>query len=300
MRYTVSIHEHGWSLLAFLKLKGGETCSIKKIKKAIETKNCKVGGRVEFFSSRKLMEGDVVEFDVPSTENNTLSMPILFEDGEFVIVNKPAGLVSSNEEFQRNLGEKSKNWRLIHRLDKDTSGLVLLAKTDVAEESAKKLFSERIIQKTYLAVVDGKVSRKRGVIDNFLGKKGGYQGQTLYGSVRESEGQRAITHWRVIGSNGQSSLVLCDLKTGRTHQIRVHMSEMSHPILGDYQYSKKGFINRFSSKRQLLHAWKLAFIHPKTQKEIAVIAPLPLDFVESLKALNLTKVFDDFLKGPRD
>ncbi|MBS0628283.1 MAG: RluA family pseudouridine synthase [Verrucomicrobia bacterium] len=285
MRYVVSSQEHGLSLLAFLKSKGAY--SVKDLKKAIASKACKVGGSVEFFSSRKLAQGEEVEFDSSFLTKEDLSIAILFEDSDFVIVNKSAGIVSLPEEFKKFLGPKSTNWSLVHRLDKDTSGIVLLAKNPKAEEAAKKLFSARSIEKLYLAIVDGRLFSKQGIIDSYLGKKGGYQGQTLYGSVSEKEGQRAITHYRLLALGKESSLVLCDLKTGRTHQIRVHLSELHHPILGDDQYRKKTFSCSYQPKRHLLHAWKLIFVHPFTLKNIKITAPIPADFDEALKNFGI-------------
>lgn len=285
MRYVVSSQEHGLSLLAFLKSKGAY--SVKDLKKAIASKACKVGGRVEFFSSRKLAQGEEVEFDASFLSEENSFITILFEDTDFVIVNKSSGIVSLPEEFRKYLGPRSAKWSLVHRLDKDTSGVVLLAKNSKAEEAAKKLFSSRAIEKLYLAIVDGKVSSKKGIIDSYLGKKGGYQGQTLYGSVSEKEGQRAITHYHLLAQGKESSLVLCDLKTGRTHQIRVHLSELHHPILGDDQYAKKTFSCSYQPKRHLLHAWKLIFTHPFTLESIKIVAPIPADFDKALKSLAI-------------
>lgn len=287
MKYVVSLEEHGMSLLAFLKEKSKKAYSTKSLKQAIALKACKVGGRIESFSSRKLSQGEEVEFAFSSLEKEDLTTTICYEDKDFIVVDKSFGIVCLPEEFIKHLGSKANLWKPVHRLDKDTSGLVLLAKNPKAEEAAKKLFSTRSISKLYLAVVEGKLSSKRGVIDNFLGKKGGYQGQTLYGSVPEKEGMRAITHYHLLAQSKDSSLLLCDLKTGRTHQIRVHLSELHHPILGDSQYAKKAFLCSYQPKRHLLHAWKLSFTHPFTEENIELTAPIPADFNNALKSLSL-------------
>ncbi len=289
MRYIVSSQEHGWSLLAFLKEKSKGVYSVKSLKQAIALKACKVGGRIESFSSRKLCQGEEVDFEFSFLEKEDLSMTILFQDADFAVVNKSFGIVCLPEECRKYLGSQATFWKPVHRLDKDTSGLVLLAKNLKAEEAAKKLFSTRSIHKLYLAIVEGKVLSKKGIIDNFLGKKGGYQGQTLYGSTSEKEGQRAVTHYHLLAHSKESSLLLCDLKTGRTHQIRVHLSEMQHPILGDSQYAKKAFLCSYQPKRHLLHAWKLSFTHPFTQESIALEAPIPKDFDKALNSLDLKK-----------
>ncbi len=275
MKYVVTLLEQGMTLQAFLLQKSSESFSFsaKKIKKMIEGKACKIGGRVETFSTRKLIAGEVVEMDFSLEAKEVQSWPILFEDADYVIVNKPPFALS--EEGWTQFFPKCKN---VHRLDKDTSGAFILAKNPESEALILDLFSQRKIEKLYLAIVDGKVKQRSGIIDNFLGKKGGYQGQTIYGSVSSENGQRAITHYKLLQSAKDCSLLLCDLKTGRTHQIRVHLSELGHPILGDYQYGKRGFKCLHEPKRQLLHSWKVSFIHPRTQKEISVTAPIPRDF----------------------
>ena len=280
MEFVVSHQEHGLSLLAFLKEKCKETLSVKKIKKAIDAKSCTVNGRVEFFSSFLVREGDRVVLKSVASFSSELS--ILFQDEYFVIIDKPPGMVCEEGLY------KEQNWTLVHRLDKDTSGLLLFSKNAKAEEALKALFAKREIKKLYLAIVDGRIKGKKGIIDNYLGKKAGYQGQTLYGEVADQDkGLRAITHWHSLATSETASLVLCDLKTGRTHQIRVHFTEKGHPILGDHQYVKKSFICDLKPSRHLLHAWKLSFIHPFTQKEIEVEAPIPLDFKSALEVLNL-------------
>ncbi len=286
MEYRVSEKEQGLTLLAFLFEKGKGGFSLKKTKKLIESKRCKVGGLVEFFSSRKLVEGEQVEVDFAVTEESVpFSFSIVFQDEFFAVVNKPSGVICTDEIFQKHL--TGKKWVLVHRLDKDTSGLVLLAKTSEAEARGKKLFKERDVSKLYLALVDGSISQNRGKIESFLGKKGGYEGQTLYGSISEQQGKKAITHWTLVGSRKEASLLLCDLKTGRTHQIRVHLSEWGHPILGDHQYGRKAFFCSYMPKRHLLHAWKLQFLHPFTTQKIEVIASIPEDFQKTLDVLGI-------------
>lgn len=281
MKFVIDDENHGKTLQGFLKEKSLGLSS-NQIKKAIESKSCKVNDRIECFSSSLLRSGDSVEFDLVE-KSSPSNVSILFEDSFFVIIDKPSGLVSENEKVQSLLGVKSKGWRLVHRLDKDTSGLLFLAKTDEAEEAGKALFSQRQVEKIYLAIVDGKIEKK-GIIDNLLGKKGGYQGQSLYGAVLD-KGLRAITHFKTLCYGVDSSLVLCDLKTGRTHQIRVHLSEKGHPILGDHQYGSRGFKCLHKSSHHLLHAWKMSFIHPFTQKKVELIAPLSKGFQKSMKEL---------------
>ncbi len=281
MKWVVSSAEHALSLSAFLKEKLGEGLSVKAIKKAIHAKQCTVNKRIESFATYLVAEGDRIEFMPldPSLPKALLSF--VFEDAYFAVVEKPVGLVCEEKSFQKTLGH---SWYLVHRLDKETSGLLLVAKTKEAKEAALSLFSQRKIQKNYVALVDGKLEEKEGVIENFLGKKGAYQGQTFYGAVKEG-GSRAITHFYCLKRSKEASLVLCDLKTGRTHQIRVHFAEKGHPLLGDSQYAQKTFRCSYRPHRHLLHATKLSFIHPFTHKKIDLESSLPADFQEAMRVL---------------
>lgn len=285
MHYRVSEDEHGQSLLSFLRKKTKEALSVKDLKQIIASKQCKVGGRIECFPSRKLAEGENIEVDFTQEKKEPSNLSIIFEDPFFVVVNKPPGLECIESAFRERL--EGRQWFLVHRLDKDTSGALLLAKSGEAAEEGKKLFSTRAIEKNYLAVVEGDVSSPGGKIENFLGKKGSYEGQTLYGSVSATEGKKAITIWKKLTSCKQSSLLFCDLKTGRTHQIRVHLSEMGHSILGDFQYGPKLSKCTYSPRRHLLHAWKIRFLHPFTKLLVEAEAPLPEDFQKALRSLKL-------------
>jgi RluA family pseudouridine synthase len=283
--YRVLDQEHGFSLLTFLSQKNKGTYSAKKIKEAIISKHCTVNGKLEFFPSRRLAAGDLVTLmEIEQKVQDDIA--ILFQDAHYAVVSKPAGVVCSSSEFQKRLPHEVK-WRLVHRLDKETSGLVILAKTSLAEEAIKKLFLQRAIRKLYLAIVDGSFLQKEKLVENFLGIKGGYAGQTIYGSTAKGEGLLAITFIKRLSLGEKSSLLLCIPKTGRTHQIRVHVSEEGHPILGDAQYAKKEFLCPFRAKRHLLHAWKLSFIHPITHKEMEFTAEVPQDFLSALQSLKI-------------
>ncbi len=195
---------------------------------------------------------------------------------------KPGG--ASYKAIKKSLPEVKAPLELVHRLDKETSGALVLAKTAAAKKKMIALFKERLVSKVYLALVDGAVAKAEGTIDNYLGKKHSYEGQTVYGSVEEKRGQRAITHWRVHKRGKSATLLSCEPYTGRTHQLRAHLSGMGHPILGDAQYSKK-FICHLRPKRNLLHAYTVAFKHPTTGKPIKATAPIPLDFKQALDEL---------------
>lgn len=276
MKQVVSKDEHGWSLLKFLQEKMEGSFSARKIKQMIERKCCFVSGKMELFASRALAEGDLVEWRVLDLKQ--AQEEILFEDRDFLVLNKSVGKVCEPSSFS--LG------KLCHRLDKETSGVLIFAKTELGYTQMCTLFSERKIQKQYLAIVDGKVKPQQGCIDNLLAKKHVRKGQTIYGQCLS--GLRAITEYKVISYAPLATLILAEIKTGRTHQIRVHFSEKGHPVLGDHQYGSSGFNNQYKAERHLLHAWRVSFIHPFSKQKIEIIAPLPADFQQAMKDLDLS------------
>ncbi len=283
----VSKKEAGMRLLQFLRENYPEAPSVKTLKRAIDGKCCTINGRIETFSSYILEENDSVALNSVGLEKKTASISVLYEDDQLLIVNKPAGIVSDLRSL------KLPGKHLVHRLDKETTGVLILAKTVSAKEKMLALFKERGIRKLYLAVVDGVMEKDEGKIDNFLGKKYSYQGQTVYGSTDQKDGERAITYWKCLAKGKTASVVSCEPYTGRTHQLRTHLSGIKHPILGDVQYGKK-FICPYKPHRNLLHAYRLVFKHPSTGKEINVTAPIPADFKQ---ALDLLKVCLDGASG---
>lgn len=266
-RLQVSSQEAGMRLLAFLRKHCGEHSSVKGLKRAVESKGCKINGRVETFSTRILSAKDIVQLEIAPKEKQT-SIVFLYEDPDIIICDKPPGVVCEPKNFPA---------KLVHRLDKETSGALILAKKESIYKKMVALFSEKKVKKEYLAIVDGEMKKKEGKIHNFLSKQHEYQGQTIYGSGKR--GQEAITLWRCLSVGSGVSLVLCEPITGRTHQIRVHLKELGYPILGDYQYGK-AFKSSFHPKRHLLHACKVSFPHPRTGNLLVVKAPIPLDFLE--------------------
>lgn len=281
MNWRVSKKEEGMRLLQFLRENCKSAPSVKALKRAIDNKLCSVNGQIQTFSSYQLQEKDLVRLSSATFEKKEpLETRTLYEDADLLLIYKPSGLLSDIKDL------KQSGMHLVHRLDKETSGVLILAKTEQAKKLLMELFKERTIQKLYLAIVDGIVEKEEGMIDNYLGKKNSYEGQTIYGAVSASQGVRAITHWKCLSRGKMASLLCCEPRTGRTHQLRVHLSEMGHPILGDRQYAKK-FKSTFLPSRNLLHAYRLTFKHPRTGKPLKVIAPIPLDFKEALDALKL-------------
>ena len=278
-------------LLQFLREKYPGFQSVKALKRAIDSKLCTVNNRIETFSSFILKENDIVALNKIAFEDREAvlrtKIPILYEDKELLIINKPPGLVSDIHLIQKALSNFKGNLSLVHRLDKETSGVLILAKTAQAKEKMILLFKKHEVRKLYLAIVDGALEKNEGKIDNFLGKKHSYQGQTIYGFVDEKKGQRAITFWKCLSRSKTASVVYCEPYTGRTHQLRAHLSGIGHPILGDVQYGKK-FACLFKPVRNLLHAYIIVFKQPTTGKELKVTAPIPVDFKDALDILKVS------------
>jgi 23S rRNA pseudouridine1911/1915/1917 synthase len=233
-----------------------------------------------------------VETKAPNPE--AINLSIVFEDDQVLVVNKPAGLVvhPAAGHAQGTLvnailahcpeltaGERDRPG-IVHRLDRDTSGLVVVAKTDAAFTSLRQQFKNREIEKTYLALVHGQAPAPAGVVDVPLARDP--NNRKRMGVV--AGGRAARTGFRVVETLGDYSLLEVSLETGRTHQIRVHLSWLGVPVVGDTVY---GHHRRdLGIQRQFLHAWKLVFSHPSDGRPISLEAPLPSDLSEVLAKLG--------------
>ncbi|MBS0616372.1 MAG: RluA family pseudouridine synthase [Verrucomicrobia bacterium] len=279
LSFKVSGTEGGMKLLYFLRDHCAGSTSVKALKRAIDGKKCRINGRIETFSTHPLNPGDIVEIDLETPAKKT-TLRILFEDDELCICEKPSGVTCTPENFSA---------LLVHRLDKETSGVLILAKTESMRQKMTALFADKALYKAYVAIVDGRLTKEKGTITTRLAKKHTYQGQTIYGSA--AKGQLATTNWEVLKAGKKASLLLCEPQTGRTHQIRVHLKEMGHPILGDTQYAKK-FTCPFEASRVLLHAYRVRFQHPTTGEEVDVSNAPPEDFLLALEELDI--LFENF------
>ncbi len=268
-------------LVAFLQGRL-ESCSGKFLRRLLEANVCRINGRVERFGSRLVQRGDAVEL-APNWKSvlspPSSSMEVLYEDTSFKIVNKPAGWICDPKNASKTFGSGQ---YLVHRLDKDTTGLLIIAKGASVRDQLMEMFEKREISKSYLALVDGIPKEEKGERRSLFAKKGSFQGQTIWGSSQQ--GLTAITQWRRIASGKNAALVLCEPLTGRTHQIRVHMAEMGHPILVDRQYAQS-FRCQLFIQRPLLHAYRLQFSFQG--KAIDVIAPLFLDMSNVLRDVRM-------------
>ena len=259
----------------------------------------------------KVKPGDNIKvmFHYPPYENlivgEKIDIDIVYEDNDILVVNKPPnqvvhpghgnysgtllnGLIYYNENLPENRDGRP---GLVHRIDKDTSGLLVVAKSDIALTKLSEQFFHKTIDRKYLAIVWGLPSPEQGTIDKYLSRDKKNR-MIMSVSVNEDIGKRAITHYKVIEKLGYVSLVECELETGRTHQIRAHMKHIGNPIFNDQRYGgdkilKGTIFNKYKQfvencfkllPRQALHAKTLSFNHPRTNERLAFETELPNDF----------------------
>lgn len=281
MQYEVLKHQSGISLLLFLtEVCSSQAYSKKFLKRSIDQGLCEINGKTERFASSVVYEKDVVKCHFFTESFNKIVRKneenIIFEDNFLLVYNKPPKLTCD----EKGVLSLFPHLKLVHRLDKETTGLLLLAKDEKTFQSMVQQFKVYGVKKTYLAIVDKTLRQQKGKIENYLIKKQSFAGQSIWGATTEKNGLYACTEWMQLKSGKNASLVACFPKTGRTHQIRVHFAEMGHPLLGDFQYGKH-FSCTFRPSRYLLHAQKLSFLHPSTAQFLEFEAPLPEDFREA-------------------
>jgi 23S rRNA pseudouridine1911/1915/1917 synthase len=243
--------------------------------------------------------GDSVELTEPEIQKvealpEQIALEILFEDDDLLVLNKPAGLVMhpgaghqqhtlvnallAHCQNLSGIGGKERPG-IVHRLDKETSGCLVVAKNDTTHRDLSRQFAARTMTKIYLALVAGIVRKKMGVIDKAIARHPVHRQRM---SIARRQGRSAKTEYHVLRSGNDLSLLECTLHSGRTHQIRVHLHDLGHPVLGDKLYGGK---RAGDFPRQMLHAWKLAFTHPRSGEEMSFEAPLPPDFAEAMEEL---------------
>jgi 23S rRNA pseudouridine1911/1915/1917 synthase len=236
----------------------------------------------------------------PRPETTARRLRVLFEDRDILIVDKPAGVLTqptpdrerdtlierAGRYLAHKRGIRSPYVGIVHRIDKLTSGVILLVCAPRALRPFQSLFRSHAIERSYLAVVDGVVQTSRGTIDRPLVAD---RGDGRRGTARRGQhGVPAITHYEVIEKFGvRASLLTCRLETGRTHQIRIHLAEIGHPVVGDPVYGRKGS-SRFPAPfpRQALHAQALGFVHPMSGQALRIEAPLPTDMKDLIAGLR--------------
>ncbi|MBI4829712.1 MAG: RluA family pseudouridine synthase [Nitrospinae bacterium] len=261
------------------------------IKKLIESGHITVNGKPAR-PARKLREGERVEVEVPAPEPSAvepeaMKLDIVYEDDDIIIINKPAGLVvhpgagHTRGTLVSGLLGHTKNLSgiggvqrpgIVHRIDKDTSGLIAAAKNDKAHRALSAQLMERAMSRVYIAVVKGGPKSDQGSVSAPIGR---HPSQRKKMTVRGEGGREAVTRYCVVQRLEGASVLELKLDTGRTHQIRVHMLHLNCPVMGDETYGRGDKRNLID--RQALHAWRLTLRHPRTGAELSFIAPLPRD-----------------------
>jgi 23S rRNA pseudouridine1911/1915/1917 synthase len=248
----------------------------------------------------------VPEPEPAHNEPQDIPLKVVFEDEHLLVLDKPAGLVvhPAAGNFDGTLvnallhhcgGSLSgiggvARPGIVHRIDKDTSGLLVVAKTDVAHEGLAKQFAAHSIDRRYLAIVSGIPKASQGKVDAPLARSA--TNRKKIAIVEGSRGKRAVTHWKRLEVLKDAALVECRLETGRTHQVRVHMASMGHPLLGDPVYGRSGkthgkLLKELQFHRQALHAAELGFTHPVIKHRLSFSSPMPPDMQELFNALGV-------------
>ncbi len=282
--------KRGERLLSFLRAHLGDLFPVKRMKRAVERGYCRVNGCIETFATHPLAMGDRVEFAPPPIEVRIESeIETMFEDEHLLVVAKPCGVVCE-EEALPTLFPQQKRLFLVHRLDKETSGLWLLAKSSEAFEHLKRQFAERKVEKLYLAAVVGRKVVLPEKVSSLLAPAARYAGQTLYRSSKgERSSKEAVTYFRLLQQGKLGGVVLCRPVTGRTHQLRVQLAELGYPIAGDLLYTS--FIRNGAQlwpppTRLMLHAYLLRLTHPCTGECLVWRCPVSSQFEEELGGLG--------------
>ncbi len=281
------------------------------IQRLIEQGHIRVNGRT-VKPTHHPVAGDVVEVHWPDArpaeaQPEEIPLDILFEDKDLLVLNKPPGLVvhpaAGHEEhtlvnalLHHCAGELSgiggvARPGIVHRLDKETSGCLVVAKTDTAHLALAEQFAGRTMEKTYHAIVCGEVTREQGEIRAAIARHPSHRKRM---AVTDGQGREAWTSYRVLERLRSATLVEALLHTGRTHQIRVHFQHLGFPVAGDTTYGSRQNarlieVTGHTAPRQMLHAYKLGFMHPRKKKKLSFEAPWPKDFEAALEALRRTE-----------
>lgn len=299
VHWTAEAADAGVRLDAFLAGKMEKTRSA--VQKLIEQGNVLVNGSAAAKNAR-LREGDQVEAEIPPPETldvkpQNIPLDIVYEDGELLVVNKPKGMVvhpaAGNPDgtlvnaLLFHCGESLSGINgvirpgIVHRIDKDTSGLLIVAKNDRAHQSLAEQIAAHSFTRIYNAVVYGSLKEEKGTVSAAIGR---HPSDRKRMAVLSSGGREAVTHYRVLEQFPGFTLVECRLETGRTHQIRVHMAHIGHPVAGDPVYGPKRCITEL--RGQCLHARVIGFVHPSTGEYLEFDSGLPAYFEQFLVKLR--------------
>lgn len=273
--------------------------SRSQIKQLLDGGNITVNGKTEK-AKYKVKSGDVIRLEEPETKTlelrpENIPLDIVYEDDDVIVINKPQGMVvhpaPGHDEhtlvnallYHCPLSTINGTFRpgIVHRIDKDTSGLLMVAKNDKAHRFLAEQLKDKTNIREYVALVHGRIAEDEGTINAPIGRS--LKDRKKQAVVKD--GRNAVTHFEVLKRYRDYTLVKCILETGRTHQIRVHMKYIGHPLVGDPLYGPKKTIK---GNGQFLHAGKLGFVHPTTGKLLIFEAPLPKIFQECLEKLDKT------------
>ena len=287
------------------------TLSRERLKALIRSGAVEAGGTPVRDPAAKVRGEEALRVAIPEAapahnEPQAIPLTIVFEDEHLLVVDKPAGLVVHpaagnfdgtlvNALLHHCAGQLSgiggvARPGIVHRIDKNTSGLLVVAKTDVAHEGLAKQFAAHSMDRRYLAIVSGMPKAASGTVDAALARSA--TNRKKIAIVEVGRGKRAVTHWKRLKPLGEAALVECRLETGRTHQVRVHMASIGHPLLGDPVYGRSGkthgkLLKELQFHRQALHAAELGFTHPATKLRLSFTSPMPPDMQELMAALGV-------------
>ncbi|HEX7820215.1 MAG TPA: RluA family pseudouridine synthase [Sphingobium sp.] len=268
-------------------------------------------GKAATNPSMKVVAESRFALDVPAprpadAQPEDIPLVIVYEDAHLIVVDKAAGMVVHpaagnldgtlvNALLAHCKGQLSgiggvARPGIVHRIDKDTSGLMVVAKSDQAHEGLARQFKDHSIRRVYKAIVNGQPVKAGGTVDTWIGRSDGDRKKMAV--QREGRGKHAVTHYRVVQKMHGSALVECRLETGRTHQVRVHMAHLGHPLIGDPVYARsqsrhRELLQTLGFQRQALHAAHLGFIHPVDGSDLVFDSPMPSDMQELFSHLNV-------------
>ena len=285
--------------------------SRERLKTLIRSGALVLGGKPIRDPATKVRGNEQLKLAIPEPEpahNEAQDIPlrVIFEDEHLLVVDKPAGLVVHPAAGNRDgtlvnallhhcggslsgIGGVARPG-IVHRIDKDTSGLLVVAKTDVGHEGLARQFAAHSIDRRYLAIVNGVPRANEGTVDAPLARSAANRKKIAI--VQGDRGKRAVTHWTRVSPLRDAALVECRLETGRTHQVRVHMASIGHPLLGDPVYGRSGkthgkLLKDLSFDRQALHAAELGFTHPVNKHRLSFSSAMPPDMQELFNALGV-------------
>ncbi|MFD1951182.1 RluA family pseudouridine synthase [Sphingomonas arantia] len=307
---VLSAEHHGWrldrALAAVLT-----TLSRERLKALISSGQVSVGETLSRDPALKVAAGQVYRVTIPAptpAHNIAQDIPLViaYEDDHLIVVDKPAGLVVHpaagnydgtlvNALLHHCRGTLSgiggvERPGIVHRIDKDTSGLIVAAKTDPAHEGLAAQFRRHSVDRRYRAIVAGIPRHLNGTVDAALARSA--TNRQKIAIVDGDRGRHAITHWSLLTRLNRAALIECRLETGRTHQVRVHMASLGHPLLGDQTYGKNrpehmALLTRLGFERQALHAQTLGFIHPVTNEFLTFESDIPPDMQQLFSELSV-------------